>query len=79
MSSYQMLSKMNDATADALGVLREADGHEKTGYSVDVAGPTRPSVSSRLDRLYVASRIEYVPESAALWRLVNDPREDGDG
>jgi len=43
---------------------------------VDESGYSRPTVSKRLDRLHAAGCIEYVHEPTALWKLVEDLRED---
>jgi len=52
-----------------------AKGNLTTGALVDFTGLSRPTVTKRLDRLHAAEHIEYLHESTALWRLINDPRE----
>ena len=51
-------------------------GNLTTGALVDFTGLSRPTVTKRLDRLHAAEYIEYLHESTALWRLINDPREE---
>jgi DNA-binding MarR family transcriptional regulator len=58
-----------------LAAFDENDGCATTGYLVEQSGLSRPTVTKRLDRLHAAECIEYVHETTALWRLVDDPRE----
>lgn len=71
----QMGLRLDEPTRAVLDVLAE-HGLATTGMIVDRSGYTRPTVSKRLDRLYAADAIEYEHEPTALWRLVNDPREE---
>ena len=50
-------------------------GNLTTGALVDLTGLSRPTVTKRLDRLHAADSVEYLHESTALWRLIEDPRE----
>jgi Mn-dependent DtxR family transcriptional regulator len=70
--------KMDDVMRGVLDVFVATDGYATTGYLVDEAPATRPTVTKRLDRLYAAGCIEYVHEPTAFWRLLDDPREDSD-
>ena len=58
-----------------LGVFR-ANGNCTTGFLVDETDLSRPTVTKRLDRLHAGDHIEYLHKSTALWRLVDDPREE---
>lgn len=78
MSTQQMPVKMDDVMHDVLDAFHETGGYATTGYLVDAAGSTRPTVSKRLDRLFAAGCIEYVHEPTAFWRLVEDPRGETD-
>ena len=51
-------------------------GNLTTGALVEFTGLSRPTVTKRLDRLHAAEYIEYLHEPTALWRLVQDPREE---
>jgi len=51
-------------------------GNLTTGALVDFTGLSRPTVTKRLDRLYAAEYIEYIHEPTALWRLLEDPRDE---
>ena len=51
-------------------------GYATTGYLHDETGLTRPTLAKRLDRLHAAEHIEYIHESTAFWKLINDPREE---
>jgi Mn-dependent DtxR family transcriptional regulator len=75
----QMPIKMDSTMADVLDVFVGTDGYATTGYLVDELGSTRPTISKRLDRLHAADHIEYVHEPTAFWRLVSDPRKEGEG
>lgn len=71
----QMGLRIDKQMGDVLDVLAE-HGLATTGMIVDRSGYSRPTVSKRLDRLYAAGAIEYEHEPTALWRLVEDPREE---
>lgn len=75
MNAQGMALRIDDKMEDVLDVLA-VHGYATTGMLVDETGYSRPTVSKRLDRLYAAEKIEYVHEPTALWRLVEDPRED---
>ncbi len=60
-----------------LNAFHETDGYATTGYLVDAANSTRPTVTKRLDRLYAGDCIEYIHEPTAFWRLKEDPRNNG--
>lgn len=79
MSGQHMPVRVDPLMETVLDTLLETDGYGTTGYLVDEANSTRPTVSKRLDRLYAAGCIEYVHEPTAFWRLVRDPREEGGG
>jgi DNA-binding Lrp family transcriptional regulator len=51
-------------------------GNLTTGALVEFTSLSRPTVTKRLDRLHAADCIEYLHEPTALWRLVQDPRDD---
>lgn len=74
--SYEMGLRIDGKTEDVLDVLQQ-HGYATTGMLVDETGYSRPTVTKRLDRLHAAGKIEYVHEPTALWRLIEDPREDG--
>jgi len=76
--NHQMPVKLDDVMRDVLDVFQGTDGYATTGYLVEAADSTRPTVTKRLDRLFAAGCIEYVHEPTAFWRLVEDPREDDD-
>lgn len=71
----QMGLRIDEQMSDVLDVLAE-NGFATTGMIVDRSGYSRPTVSKRLDRLYAAGTIEYEHEPTALWRLIEDPREE---
>jgi Mn-dependent DtxR family transcriptional regulator len=70
--------KIDDTMRDVIDVFVATDGYATTGYLVDEAGSTRPTVTKRLDRLHAAGCVEYVHEPTAFWRLLNDPRKHND-
>jgi hypothetical protein len=70
--------KIDDTMRDVLDVFVATDGYATTGYLVDGANSTRPTITKRLDRLHAAECIKYVHEPTAFWQLVNDPREEQD-
>lgn len=72
----QMTLKMDRMMRDVLDVFVKTDGYATTGYLVDEANSTRPTVTKRLDRLHAHGSIEYVHEPTAFWRLNRDPRDD---
>ncbi len=74
MSHQQMPVKIDDVMERILDIFEETDGYATTGYLVDEADSTRPTVTKRLDRLYAADYIEYVHEPTAFWQLKKDPR-----
>lgn len=74
----QMALKIDRMMRTVLDVFANTDGYATTGYLVDEADSTRPTVTKRLDRLHAADCIEYVHEPTAFWRLRQDPREDED-
>ena len=53
-------------------------GNLTTGALVDFTGLSRPTVTKRLDRLHAAGCIEYLHEPTALWRLIEDPRQESE-
>lgn len=73
--THPMPIKMDEVMEAVLDAFAETGGYGTTGYLVDMAGSTRPTVTKRLDRLYAAECIEYVHEPTAFWRLVEDPRD----
>lgn len=73
----QMALRIDSMMEDVLDVFAATGGYATTGYLVDELDSTRPTVTKRLDRLYAADKIEYVHEPTAFWRLIEDPREDG--
>jgi len=79
MGRQQMPVKIDDMMADLLDIFLDTNGYATTGYLVDEADSTRPTVTKRLDRLHAADCIEYVHEPTAFWRLKQDPRETTDG
>jgi len=54
-------------------------GNLTTGALVDFTDLSRPTVTKRLDRLHAGDHVEYLHEPTALWRLVDDPREEDGG
>ena len=76
MDQQAMGLRIDEKTDDVLEVLAQ-HGYATTGMLVDETGYSRPTVTKRLDRLHAAEKIEYVHEPTALWRLIEDPREDG--
>ncbi len=79
MGRQQMPVKIDDMMGKILDAFAGTDGYATTGYLVDEADSTRPTVTKRLDRLHAADCIEYVHEPTAFWRLKQDPREDQSG
>ena len=77
MDAQEMGLRIDEKTEDVLDALA-IHGYATTGMLVDETGYSRPTVTKRLDRLHAAEKVEYVHEPTALWRLVDDPREDGD-
>jgi len=67
--------KVDDNTELVLDEL-EKKGNLTTGALVDFTSLSRPTVTKRLDRLHAADCIEYLHEPTALWRLIQDPRDD---
>jgi DNA-binding MarR family transcriptional regulator len=67
-----------DPLMDEMLSLFDEKGNLTTGALVDFTEKSRATVTKRLDKLSAADCIEYVHEPTALWRLVADPREDGD-
>ena len=51
-------------------------GNLTTGSLTDFTDLSRPTVTKRLDRLRAADYIEYLHEPTALWRLLEDPRDE---
>ena len=51
-------------------------GNLTTGSLTDFTDLSRPTVTKRLDRLHAADYIEYLHEPTALWRLLEDPRDE---
>lgn len=72
----KMSLKIDETMRDVLDVFVSTGGYATTGYLVDELELTRPTVTKRLDRLHAAEKIEYVHRPTALWRLVEDPREN---
>jgi Mn-dependent DtxR family transcriptional regulator len=71
----EMALRIDEKMDEVLDVLAE-HGYATTGMMVDWTGYSRPTVTKRLDQLHAAEKIEYVHEPTALWRLIEDPRED---
>jgi DNA-binding Lrp family transcriptional regulator len=67
--------KIDDNTELVLNEF-EKKGNLTTGSLVDFTSLSRPTVTKRLDRLHAADCIEYLHEPTALWRLIQDPRDD---
>lgn len=76
MGRQPMPVKIDDMMVAILDTFQATDGYATTGYLVDEADSTRPTVSKRLDRLHAADCIEYIHKPTAFWRLKHDPRED---
>lgn len=74
MNRQPMPVKIDNTMNAILDAFEETGGYATTGYLVDAADSTRPTVTKRLDRLYAAGCIEYVHEPTAFWRLLEDPR-----
>jgi len=51
-------------------------GNLTTGALVDFTGLSRPTITKRMDRLHAADYVEYIHEPTALWRLIEDPRNE---
>ncbi len=75
MDTQGMALRIDGKMRDVLDVFAR-HGYATTGMLVDETGYSRPTVSKRLDRLHAAGKIEYVHEPTALWKLIEDPRED---
>lgn len=75
MDNQRMALRIDAKTDDVLDVFTE-HGYATTGMLVDESGYSRPTVSKRLDRLHAAGCIEYVHEPTALWKILEDPREN---
>lgn len=75
MNRQPMAVKIDDMMESVLEVFVNTDGYATTGYLVEKAESTRPTVTKRLDRLHAAECIEYVHEPTAFWRLNTDPRD----
>ena len=75
MDTQAMALRIDEKTDDVLDVFT-AHGYATTGMLVDESGYSRPTVSKRLDRLHASGCIEYVHEPTALWKLIEDPREN---
>jgi DNA-binding Lrp family transcriptional regulator len=67
--------KMDENTEKVLNEFVEK-GNLTTGAIVEFTDLSRPTVTKRLDRLYAAENIDYLHEPTALWRLVEDPRDE---
>ena len=77
MDTQAMALRIDEKTDDVLDVFT-THGYATTGMLVDESGYSRPTVSKRLDRLHASGCIEYVHEPTALWKLIEDPRENNE-
>lgn len=69
-----------DLSAVDLKILDElANGRATQGFLVDVTDEPRHRIHQRLQLLAAAGHIEKIHESTALYELVDDPRDDGEG
>lgn len=75
MTTEQMALRVDQNMAAVLDVF-QTEGDATTGMLVEHTGLSRPTLSKRLDRLHAAGCIEYKHEPTALWRLIEDPRDD---
>lgn len=70
-----MTLKIDENTERVIDEFLE-NGNLTTGALVDFTSLSRPTVTKRLDRLHAAEYIEYLHEPTALWRLIEDPRDE---
>ena len=73
--SNKMPIKLTESTEELLDEFQER-GNLTTGALIEFTSLSRPTVTKHLDRLHTADCIEYLHEPTALWRLVDDPRNE---
>ncbi|RLM94295.1 winged helix-turn-helix transcriptional regulator [Haloarcula sp. Atlit-7R] len=69
--------EIDDLMDEILDLFQE-EGNLTTGALIDMTGTSRQTVKKRLDKLHAAECIVHVHSPTALYRLVDDPREDSE-